>query len=118
MDKRAKTIINKSQQSTFYNNLKDMVERSEKSINQIERELGYPRNSINNYKNGTEPSGVRLLELAEYFDVSPEYLIGKKEYFKKKSPATVFENFCYEHRLEMLKICHDWSENILKKNLR
>ncbi|WP_282799476.1 helix-turn-helix domain-containing protein [Lactococcus lactis] len=116
MDNRAKAIINKNQKSIFYNNVKAIAEKSEKSINQIERELGYPRNSINNYKKGREPSGVRLLELAEYFGVSPGYLIGKKEH-SKTSPATVFEQLCNEQRLEMLKICHDWSENILNKNL-
>lgn len=42
----------------FYHRLKELVESSGKSANQIERELGYPRNSLNNYKLGGEPSGT------------------------------------------------------------
>lgn len=41
----------------FYHRLKELVESSGKSANQIERKLGYPRNSLNNYKLGGEPSG-------------------------------------------------------------
>ena len=48
-----------------------------KSVNQIERDLGYPRNTLQNYKKGTIPSALRLLELAQYFGVSPQYLVGK-----------------------------------------
>lgn len=58
----------------FYHRLKELVESSGKSANQIERELGYPRNSLNNYKLGGEPSGTRLIGLSEYFNVSPKYL--------------------------------------------
>ena len=48
----------------FYHRLKELVESSGKSANQIERELGYPRNSLNNYKLGGEPSGTRLIGLS------------------------------------------------------
>ena len=46
-------------------------------MNQIERELGYPRNTISSYKR-QNPSTKRLDELAEYFNVSVDYLLGRK----------------------------------------
>ncbi|CAJ1223365.1 XRE family transcriptional regulator [Lactococcus lactis] len=63
----------------FFDRFILQVRKSNKSINAIEKELGYPRNSLNNYKNGGEPSGSRLVEIAEYFNVSPEFLIGKEK---------------------------------------
>lgn len=67
------------EKNLFFDRFMLQVRRSNKSINAIEKELGYPRNSLNNYKNGGEPSGSRLVEIAEYFNVSPEFLIGKKK---------------------------------------
>lgn len=46
-------------------------------MNQIERELGYPRNTISSYKR-QNPSTKRLDELAEYFNVSVDYLLGRE----------------------------------------
>lgn len=60
----------------FYKRLKELAELSKKSFNEIERELGYSRNALNGYKLKRVPSAVRLLELANYFEVSPEYLMG------------------------------------------
>ncbi|WP_252899259.1 helix-turn-helix domain-containing protein [Lactococcus fujiensis] len=50
-----------------------------KSFNQVERELGYPRNALANYRLGKQPSARRLSELADFFDVSDEYLLEKKQ---------------------------------------
>ncbi|WP_394852280.1 hypothetical protein [Lactococcus lactis] len=47
-----------TEESVFYQRLKTEIQLSGKNFNQVERELGYPRNSLNNYKsNATEPSG-------------------------------------------------------------
>lgn len=58
---------NEMQEETiFYQRLKILKIDSKKSFNQIERDLGYPRNALHNYQKGGEASGVRLLELANY----------------------------------------------------
>lgn len=36
---------------SFYERLKSLAEEKNKSFNQIERELNYPRNALNAYKN-------------------------------------------------------------------
>ncbi|MGL5898276.1 MAG: helix-turn-helix domain-containing protein [Lactobacillaceae bacterium] len=59
---------------------------SGKSTNQIERELGYPRNALHNYRTGSEPSATRLMELSQYFQLSPGYLMGVITNHVSKNP--------------------------------
>ena len=63
----------------FYEILKSLAEERSKSLNQIERELDYPRNALNQYKKGNIPSAKRTAEIAQYFGVSTDYLLGNKE---------------------------------------
>ena len=64
-------------ESIFYQRLKELAEEKHKSFNEVERELNYTRNALANYRNYTIPSGLRLIELSDYFGVSPSYLIGQ-----------------------------------------
>ncbi|XOW20455.1 hypothetical protein QK908_10760 [Lactococcus cremoris] len=50
----------------FYDRLKTLVIDSQKSFNQVERELRYPRNALANYRLGKEPSAKRLTEIADF----------------------------------------------------
>lgn len=103
------------EETIFYSRLKEEFKKTRKSTNQIERELGYSRNALHNYKNGMEPSGKRLIEIAEYFHVSSQFLIGKTEISSVNSPITIFEKLSDVQKFEMLKLCHNWSENMIKK---
>lgn len=98
-------------ENKFYSRLLKEVENSGKSMNSIERELGYPRNSLHNYKNGTEPSGFRLIEIAQYLKVSPEYLIGKKESETSLSLIHIFNNLSEADKLKMFKISQKWADS-------
>ena len=71
-------IKQKKTYSAFYERLRYLIHEKGKSFNQIERELGYSRNALSNYKQNRIPSAIRLVQLSEYFGVSPEYLLGKK----------------------------------------
>lgn len=103
-----------TEETLFYSRLKQEIKRCRKSTNQIERELGYPRNSLHNYKYGREPSGTRLIELAEYFHVSPKFLIGKSDISSEKNQNNLFEYLSDDQKFEMLKFLNDWSENLIK----
>ncbi len=103
-----------TEETLFYSRLKKEIKKIRKSTNQIERELGYPRNTLHNYKRGTEPSGTRLIELAEYLHVSPKFLIGKTDTSPKKSTINLFEELSEIQKFEMLKHCHNWLENHIK----
>ncbi|PUA16221.1 helix-turn-helix domain-containing protein [Lactococcus lactis] len=93
--------------------IKKLAEASDKSFNQIEKELGYSRNALSNYKGKSMPSAIRLLELAEYFDVTPRYLMGLDEiYFKEKSEDSlvefIFENLNKKQKLDMYRLSQGW----------
>ena len=92
----------------FYERLLELVEKSGKSMNCVERELGYSRNALNNYKNGSEPSGSRLLEIAEYFRVDPDYLVGKLEKTDSFHIDQFFNHLSYEQKYQMLKVSQEW----------
>ena len=63
----------------FYDRLKSLIEEKNKSFNQVERELGYPKNALNDYKKGKIPSAKRAAEIAEYFGVTTDYLLDDTE---------------------------------------
>lgn len=75
----------------LYDQLSKLIKESGKSINQIERELGYPRNTLTTYKR-SNPSTKRLNELAEYFNVTVDYLLGRDEEPKPKEDLTEEES--------------------------
>jgi len=58
---------------------KIMTERNV-SAYRINKEIGMSDRLIGYYRNGEmEPSASNLLKLAEYFDVSVDYLLGRTE---------------------------------------
>lgn len=87
---------------TFYEQLKLLVAESHKSFNYVERELGYPRNAFSNYRNGVEPSAKRILEIANYFNVSSEFLLGKSSDRNHKKVQVLFNKLNPERRAFIL----------------
>lgn len=59
----------------FYERLKLLASEKKKSLNQIEIDLGFSKNTLYNTKKYT-PQGDKLTKLAEYFGVSTDYLLG------------------------------------------
>jgi len=58
----------------LYENIKNAADNQHKSVNQIEKELGFPRSSIAKY-NSHLPSTDKIYKIAKYLNVSIEYLI-------------------------------------------
>ncbi|WP_438832862.1 helix-turn-helix domain-containing protein [Streptococcus pluranimalium] len=63
--------------STF-EKIKDLAKKQGLSLNALEEKLGYSRNTIYNLKN-TRPSAERLQTIADYFNVSTDYLLGRTD---------------------------------------
>lgn len=95
--------------SIVYERIMEQVSFTKKSVNQVERELGYPRNALHNYKYTKDISATRLIELAHYFDVSPEYLLGISKKNKELSVKKIFHSFNDRQKLETLSISQDWA---------
>lgn len=67
--------VDKSMFITF-ERIKELAKKQGLSINSLEERLGYSRNTIYNLKN-SKPSTERISEIADYFNVSTDYLLGR-----------------------------------------
>lgn len=63
--------------STF-EKIKELAKKQGKSLGQIEEDLGYGRNTLYKIKNST-PNAERISEIASYFNVSTDYLLGRTD---------------------------------------
>lgn len=75
---------------TIFERIKFLADKQKKSLNTVEEELGYGKNVLYRLKN-TSPSTERLQELANYFGVSTDYLLGRTddpEIHEKKITST------------------------------
>lgn len=69
--------LKKSMFQTF-DRIKELAKKQGLSINSLEEKLGYSRNTIYNLKN-SKPSTERISEIADYFNVSTDYLLGRTD---------------------------------------
>ncbi|WP_287143420.1 helix-turn-helix domain-containing protein [Enterococcus faecium] len=68
-----------------FERIKELAKKQGKSLNKVEEDLGYGKNVLYRLKN-SNPSTERLQEIADYFDVSVDYLLGRE---KKETPKHV-----------------------------
>ena len=92
------------EESILYKSFRKLATDSGKSFKQIEKDLGYSRKSLSIYKTKTMPSAIRLLELAEYFDVTPRYLLGMDKICSKNHDERDFAEFLFISLDKNLKI--------------
>ncbi|WP_307984523.1 helix-turn-helix transcriptional regulator [uncultured Lactococcus sp.] len=85
---------------SFYERLKSLAKENNKSFNQIEEDLGYGKNTLYNYKI-QNPTQERLLELANYFNVSTDYLLGNttaRDYDSEKLDQSIENSKSFDGR--------------------
>ena len=63
----------------FYERLKSLALEKNLSLNQVEKNLKLSRNTLANYKKGQTPSTERAILLANFFNVSTDYLLGNTD---------------------------------------
>ena len=61
-----------------FEKIKELADKQGLSINQLEANLGFSRNTIYNIKT-KKPSAERLQDIADYFNVSTDYLLGRTD---------------------------------------
>lgn len=62
-----------------------LLANSQKSENYIEKQIGLAQGSFKNWRNEkSKPSADALLKIADYFNVSVDYLLGREDH--KKMP--------------------------------
>lgn len=63
----------------FWNNFNSLCEKNGKTPNSVCKELGLSNAAATHWKNGTPPGSKSLTKIAEYFNVSTDYLLGKAD---------------------------------------
>lgn len=63
---------------TTFERIKDLAKKQGKSLNKVEEDLGYGKNVLYRLKS-SNPSAERLQEIADYFNVSVDYLLGRED---------------------------------------
>ena len=61
-----------------FEKIKELAKMRGKSLGQVEEDLGYGRNTLYKIKNST-PNAERIAEIANYFNVSTDYLLGRTD---------------------------------------
>ena len=69
----------------FWKKFVELCNKISKSPNSVAKELGYSSAIATKWKNGAEPRDATLQKIADYFDVSVDYLLGN-EAKKKDTP--------------------------------
>ena len=63
--------------SVFFERFSALCKDNHVSPNSVAREIGASSGSVTAWKQGTEPRNATLTKIADYFDVSTDYLLGK-----------------------------------------
>ena len=63
---------------SLFEKIKELCQKRGISINFLEETLGYSRNTIYSMKS-KKPNAERLQEIADYFNVSTDYLLGRTD---------------------------------------
>ena len=64
---------------TVFERVKILAKNRSKTMKQVTLDLGYSENYFYSLKSGKQPSAEKLKELADYFNVSVDYLLGRTE---------------------------------------
>lgn len=115
------TILNESSQLLLAQTLNELIERDEKlTPAALARKLGIPTNKITRILNGdvTDPKASTLLQIANYFDISIEQLLGlepivrlgESDQQESTRPLPVYE-FSKANQSSAPKEWYRWAEN-------
>ena len=61
-----------------FQKIKELCHKKSISFNRLEKECGLTRQIIEKWQT-SEPSALKLAKVADYFDVSVDYLLGRTE---------------------------------------
>ena len=70
----------------FFNRFKALCDERNISVYRACTDIGLNRSAVAKWKNGGKPNGSTAAKLAEYFDVTTDYLLGQSE---EKTPASM-----------------------------
>ncbi|EAE0845528.1 XRE family transcriptional regulator [Listeria monocytogenes] len=89
----------------FANTLKKLRKNENLTQDQLASKIGITRDTLANYETGRrEPDFTTLKNIAEYFNVTTDYLLGKEEFDNKDLLAAhIDDDLTEEERIEIEK---------------
>lgn len=75
----------------FWERFYNLCLRNDKRPNPVGKEIGLSSGIISKWKSGGIPNGETLIKLANYFDVSIDYLLGLSPYIKINGELVAME---------------------------
>ena len=63
----------------FFNRFKQLCDQKNISVYRACTDIGLNRSAVAKWKNGGKPNGSTAAKLAEYFEVTTDYLLGQSE---------------------------------------
>lgn len=75
---------------SLFEKIKELCQKRGISINSLEETLGYSRNTIYSMKS-KKPNAERLQEIADHFNVSTDYLLGRTDNPRIASDASIID---------------------------
>ena len=101
-------------------NLKAARKKSGKTQKEVAEGIGIGQGTYKNYETGArEPNGETLVAIANYFDVSTDYLLGRQEATDSKKPLDEFaQRECLKNPEKVflqkyLELTDDQRDNVL-----
>lgn len=78
----------------FWEIFQELCQAMSKSPSAICKELGFSNATATHWKNGTIPNGEALIKIADFFNISTDYLLGRTDdpNSHKKRPILTIEN--------------------------
>ncbi|MGP4038366.1 helix-turn-helix domain-containing protein [Gracilibacillus sp. D59] len=92
---------------TTFDRVKKLCEEQKISIVELEEKVGFGRNSMYSWKKN-KPSAEKLERVADYFDVSVDYLLGRTD---KKRYYDLTEKDEQDIQKELEKIINNFSDS-------
>ena len=65
--------------NSFWNVFENLCNKKGQRPNPVGKEIGVASSTIAKWKSGTIPNGDTLIQIADYFDVSVDYLLGRTD---------------------------------------
>lgn len=98
--------------STF-ERIKDLSKKRNKNLKQVAEELGFGENYFYSLNSGKSPTAEKLKKIAEYFDVSVDYLLGLTDNPNRISqPATEGNGFL---RIDLSGVPEEDKDNVVEQ---
>lgn len=64
---------------TTFERIKELAKKKNKNLQQVAEDLKYGKNYFYSLNAGKQPTAEKLQEIADYFDVSVDYLLGRTD---------------------------------------